>query len=111
MATDSALSGCPPLPAQELPCGGQRPAHARGVSAVSSFGQGTDPQQGSPVEAAACRTGAMGQGQGLDLVQVSGFQQGEVCISISVYDTKKYSMQNSVWDGKGSTQLLGVPTL
>ena len=93
MATDRALSGCPPLPAQERPCGGQRPAHARGVSAVSSFGQGTDPQQGSPVEAAVGRTGAMGQGQGLVLVQVTGFHRSMLALVLQCVNTKKYSMQ------------------
>ena len=44
LQTEPSL-GVPHYQPQERSCGGQCPAHARGVPAVASFGQGTDPQQ------------------------------------------------------------------
>ena len=53
--------GVPPYQPSNFPVAAA-PAHARGVKAVSSLGQATDPQQGSPVVAAVGRTCALGQG-------------------------------------------------
>ena len=54
---------------------------------------GHRPPAGSPVEAAACRTGAMGQGQGLVLVQVTGCHRSMSALVYQCVNTKKHSMQ------------------
>ena len=54
---------------------------------------GHRPPAGSPVEAAACRTGGMGQGQCLVLVQVTGRHRSMSALVSQCVNTKKYSMQ------------------
>ena len=48
---------------------------------------------GSPVEAAACLTGGMGQGQCLVLVQVTGCHRSMTALVSQCVNTKKHSMQ------------------
>ena len=48
---------------------------------------------GSPVEAAACLTGGMGQGQCLVLVQVTGCHRSMSALVSQCVNTKKHSMQ------------------
>ena len=54
---------------------------------------GHRPPAGSPVEAAACRTGGMGQGQCLVLVQVTGCHRSMPALVSQCVNTKKHSMQ------------------
>ena len=54
---------------------------------------GHRPPAGSPVEAAACRTGGMGQGQCLVLVQVTGCHRLMSALVSQCVNTKKHSMQ------------------
>ena len=54
---------------------------------------GHRPPAGSPVEAAACRTGGMGQSQCLVLVQVTGCHRSMSALVYQCVNTKKHSMQ------------------
>ena len=54
---------------------------------------GHRPPAGSPVEAAACLTGGMGQGQCLVLVQVTGCHRSMSALVSQCVNTKKHSMQ------------------
>ena len=53
-----------------------------------ALGRAPTPQQGWPVEAAARRTGGMGQGQGLVLVQVTGCHRSMSALVRQCVNTK-----------------------
>ena len=89
VAIDRALSGCPPLP---QPRNVRVAANAPRMRVVSllwpALGRAPTPA-GSPVEAAACLTGGMGQGQCLVLVQVTGCHRSMTALVSQCVNTKK----------------------
>ena len=91
-ATDRALSGCPHYQPRNVRVAANAP-RMRVVSLLwPALGRAPTPA-GSPVEAAACLTGGMGQGQCLVLVQVTGCHRSMTALVSQCVNTKKHSMQ------------------